>query len=185
MKPLHLYPTTEIDVLAWPKKIKGLSLDSPALNFFTDFQEVKPLVIESAMTALEVKQLMQKAHVRLKFVLDESDNFIGIVSTADLADEKIMQQVSQGNDRDSILLTDIMTLKKDLKALDYQEIVKASISEVIQALKDSGEQHCLVLDRSAHKVRGIFSASDIARKLHLPIDIQDKSSFYKVFSSAL
>ena len=183
MKILNLYPTTTVDDLAWPEEIEGLSMDSSALDFFTDFKQVKPLVIESTVSAVEVKKIMQKAHVRLKFVLNESGQFIGIISADDVIDRKIVQKVSEGSKRDDIALTELMTPKRDLKALDYQEVVEASISEVIRKLKDSGEQHCLVIDRDNHKIRGIFSASDISRKLHLPIDIQDRSSFYKVFSA--
>jgi hypothetical protein len=54
---------------------------------------------------------------------------------------------------------------------------------VIHHLKDSGQQHCLVVDKQANKIRGIFSASDISRKLKLPINVQDKSNFYKVFTA--
>ena len=183
MKALNLYSTTEVDDLAWPDEMEGLTTESPALHFFTDFKKVKPLVIESTVSAVEVKRLMQKAHVRLKFVLNESGHFVGIISADDLIDRKIVQKVSEGLKRDDIALTELMTPKRDLKALDYQEVAKASISEVISKLKDSGDQHCLVVDCDNHKIRGIFSASDISRKLHLPIDIHDKSSFYKVFSA--
>lgn len=183
MKALNLYSATEVDDLAWPEETAGLTMDSSALHFFTDFKEINPLVIECAVSAVEGKRLMQKAHVRLKFVLNDSGQFIGIISAEDLIDRKIVQKISEGSNRDEIALTDLMRPKRDLKALDYQEVAKASISEVIRKLKDSGEQHCLVIDRDNRKIRGIFSASDISRKLHLPIDIQDKSSFYKVFSA--
>lgn len=182
MNALNLYPTTDVDDLAWPEEMEGLTMESPALNFFTDFKEVMPLVVESTVPAIEAKRLMQKTHVRLKFVLNDSGQFVGIISADDLIDRIIMQKVSEGMRRDEIELSDFMTPRRDLKALDYQEVVKASISEVVSKLKDSGHQHCLVVDRDKHKIRGIFSASDISRKLHLPINIQDKSSFYKVFS---
>jgi CBS-domain-containing membrane protein len=76
-----------------------------------------------------------------------------------------------------------MRPKKNLSTLDYNELSRATIGDVIIALKDSGQQHCLVVDKDSNKIRGIFSASDISRKLHLSIDIQEKSSFYKVFSA--
>ena len=41
MKILNLYPTTTVDDLAWPEEIEGLSMDSSALDFFTDFKQVK------------------------------------------------------------------------------------------------------------------------------------------------
>ena len=74
-----------------------------------------------------------------------------------------------------------MRSKNDLSALDYNQLANATIGDVISALKNSGQQHCLVVDKESNKIRGIFSASDISRMLQLPIDIQEKSSFYKVF----
>lgn len=183
MKSLNFYPTSSFDELAWPEERQDLSLKSSALYFFTDFLVSTPLVIDSNVTALEAKKLMQKTHVRLKLVINESNEFIGIISAEDLIDRKIVQKVSEGVKRHEIALTEFLTSKKDLKALDYQEVSKASIADVISVLKNSGEQHCLVIDRETHKIRGVFSASDISRKLHLPIDIHDRSSFYKVFAA--
>lgn len=183
MKPLNFYPTTDIDALAQPHEKQDLSLDSPALLFFTDFLDTTPLVIDSNVSAVDAKKLMQKTHVRLKLVINEKNQFIGIISAEDLTDRRIIQKISKGVKRDEIMLTELMTSKRDLKALDYLEISRTSVANVIAALKNSGDQHCLVIDRDTHKIRGVFSASDISRKLHLDIDIQDRSSFYKVFSA--
>ena len=185
MKKLDFYPTTNIDELAWPEENYDLTIDSPALAFFTDFQNIKPLVIESTASVLRVKELMQKEHVRLKLVVDEKKHFIGVVSSDDLIERKIVQKVSEGLERNEIVVAELMTAKKHLKALDWKDISKASISVVINALKDNGERHCLVIDHENHKIRGIFSASDISRRLRLNIDIQEKTSFSKVFVATL
>ena len=185
MRTLHFYQASNVDELAWPEQPENLSMGSPALAFFTDFLEVQPLVIESNVSAIDVQRLMQKAHVRLKFVVDKDNRFLGIISADDLIDRKIVQKVSEGEKRNDIGVTELMRPKKALKVLDYKEVCKSTISDVITVLKNSGEQHCLVVDQSSHKVRGVFSASDISRKLHLPIDIQDRSSFYKVFNVAV
>jgi CBS domain containing-hemolysin-like protein len=182
MKARNFYPVSAIDDLAWPEQQQELTLKSPALSFFTDFKEISPLTIESTMPAIDVKNLMQQMHVHLQIVTDDKGSFMGIITSDDLIERRIVQKVSEGVKRNEVALTELMTSKKDLKALDYQEVVKLSISEVIEALKDNGKQHCLVVDRDNHKIRGIFSAREISKKLNLPIDIQDKASFYKVFS---
>lgn len=183
MKTLHFYNSNDIQFLASPEVPQNLSLISPALQFFTDFTQTQPLVIESTVSAVEVKKLMQKAHVRMKFVVDEKDHFMGIISSDELIDRRLVQKISEGFKRDEVPLTELMIPKKSLKALDYTEVSKATIGDVIHMLKDSGERHCLVIDRDKNQVRGIFSASDLSRKLQLPIDIQDKLNFYKVFSA--
>ncbi len=40
MKALNLYPTTEVDDLAWLEELTGLATDSLALHSFTDFRKV-------------------------------------------------------------------------------------------------------------------------------------------------
>jgi len=184
MKKLYLYPTCEIDELEYPQDIGGWSLASPALDFFTDFKDITPLVILDSTPAVEAYHLMRQTHVRMKFVVNNAGHFIGVVSADDLIERKIVMKVSEGYARDTIPVSEFMTSKKAMKALDYDEIAKARIADVIAALKQIGEQHCLVVDQKNHRVRGIFSASDLSRKLHLPINIEEKSSFYRVFSAA-
>lgn len=46
-----------------------------------------------------------------------------------------------------------------------------------------GPGSLLYVDAQTHRIRGIFSASDISRKLHLPINIQQSSDFYRVFAA--
>lgn len=183
MKTLHFYNSSDIKQLAKPEETQQLSVNSSALEFFTDFTQTQPLVIESSISAVEVKKLMQKAHVRMKFVIDDKDQFIGIVSADELIDRRLVQKISEGFKRDEVPLTDFMIPKSALKALDYAEVSQATIGDVITMLKNSGERHCLVIDREHNLVRGIFSASDLSRKLQLPIDIHDKPSFYKVFAA--
>jgi hypothetical protein len=76
-----------------------------------------------------------------------------------------------------------MLPKREIKGFDFLEIKYAGIDAVIHHLKDSVQQQCLTVDKQANKICGIFSASDISRKLRIPINVQDKSNFYKVFSA--
>lgn len=182
MNKFNFYSASNIDELVWPEEIEAASLETGALEFLTDFHTTKPFVIESSMPAIDVKSIMIIAHVRFKFVLNKSSQFLGVISADDLIDRRILQKESEGIKRDEILVTDLMRPKKNLVALDFDELSRASIGDVIEVLKDIGQQHCLVVEVDTNRVRGIFSASDISRMLHLSIDIQDRSSFYKVFS---
>lgn len=183
MKKLKLYPVSTVDELAWPTESSDISLQTAALEFFTDFNRIEPLVIEATVPAVDAKKMMIKTHVRLKLVVNKANNFLGVISAEDLTDRKIVQRVAAGIPREDISVTDLMTPKKNLLALGLDEVEKSSISGVIELLKDYHQQHCLVIDRDAHKIRGIFSASDISRKLRLPIDIQERSNFYRVFAA--
>ena len=183
MNKLDLMTLDGVSRLEQPTNYVDLTLHSPSLEFMTDFTQVKPLVIESDYTALETKKLMMKAHVRLKLVLNHDGEFIGIVSADDLIDRKITQKVAEGEKREEIPITDCMLPKQKLRALDYAQLKENKILDVINILRESGQQHCLVVDSQTKTIRGVFSVSDISRKLHLAIDIQDQPSFSKLASS--
>ena len=55
--------------------------------------------------------------------------------------------------------------------------------DVVETLKNNGLNHCLVIDLNNNKIRGLISSSDIARKLHLAINIDTKTSFIKIFEA--
>ena len=183
MKTLTFFETETVDELAWPEKSDPITLDSQALVVFTDFNTQRPLVLEASVSALEAKALMQKAHVRLKFVVDCNSHFLGVLTLDDLDNQEVIKKLEKGVLAKELLVTDFMQHRSTLKAIDYAELAGAKISDVVQSLKNSGQQHCLVIDRETHKIRGIFSASDIARKLHLAIDIENRSSFVHVFNA--
>ncbi len=182
MTKLTLHSVSTIDELAWPENSTSLSLDNPATTFFTDFTISEPLVIECGIMADNARRVMRKTHVRLKLVVDENKQFIGVISSEDLSEQNIMRIAGAMNHND-LLVTDLMTRKQDLLALSLVEVERATIGDVVNFLKDNHRQHCLVIDGETHKIRGIFSASDISRKLKLPVNIHEQSSFYKVFTA--
>ncbi|GLQ31732.1 CBS domain-containing protein [Litoribrevibacter albus] len=183
MKKFKLHPVSTVDELAWPDSADITTMDTPAIEFFTDFYLVQPLVLSESMTAVQARETMVRSHVRLKFVIDTDDHFVGVISSDDLIERKIVQKVAEGYGRDDIPVSELMTPKRDLMALSIEDVEKATIEDVVNVLKDYHQQHCLVVDPSTHKIRGIFSSSDISRKLKLPINIQDQSDFYRVFSA--
>ena len=140
------------------------------------------MVIEADTSAVEAQKFMLQSHVRLNIVVDENNHFLGLLSLDDLTSQEIIKHVSKGDSRDELLVTDFMKPKKELQAFNYSAIEKASIMDVVQALKLKGQQHCLVVDFEENKIRGIISASDISRKLKLPLDIRNNSSFVSIFN---
>ena len=184
MSRLTLYPVASVDELVYPEQSPRYTLASRAIHFFTDFYFVEPLVIESGVSAVEARNTMIRTHVRLKLVVSENNHFIGIISSQELSEQNIIAKASQIQSlREEVRVTDLMIRKTDLLALNIDEVNHASIGDVVQFLKDNHQQHCLVVDENMHQIRGIFSASDISRKLKLPVDIHEQSSFSKVFAA--
>jgi CBS domain containing-hemolysin-like protein len=181
MKKLQLFDLDLVDNIISPKYFEQTTLMSPAKQVFTDFKAHKALVIEGATTAAEALNLMRKTHVTMKIVVSENDDFMGIISTEELTERLIVSEVAKGRDRHEVLVSDLMLARDTLHAFDFKEIETATVNDVVAALENYGLRHCLVLDREHHHIRGVISSSDIAKELHLAIDIYPKPSFSQIF----
>jgi CBS domain containing-hemolysin-like protein len=182
MKTLTLYNTESIDTLVWPEEHQDICITTPALSVFTDLHQFKPLVIDGDVKAIELEKLMKQAHVKMKFVLDQSKKFIGINGLDDLQENKIIVKVSKYQPREELLVTDFMRPRSSLKAFDYEQLAKSTVGDVLETQKNNHQQHCLVVDRAKHEIRGLISASDVARALKLPVDINNHISFEDLFN---
>ena len=180
---LEFNEVSAVEDFFWPEEVTDISIESPAVLFFTDFEKTKPLVIDVSTSADLARLLMLREHVKLKLVVDSDDKFLGVVSLDDISEQRIAAKLSKSIKRDSITVADLMVSKRGIKGFDFSEIERVDIGSVVHHLKHNGQQHCLVVDKEMNRIRGIFSASDISRKLNLPINVQDQSSFYKVFSA--
>lgn len=184
MSKLTLHPISEAHELVRPEQAPRYSLDSKATQFFTDFFYVEPIVISSSLSAIKARNTMIRTHVRLQLVVDDNMKFVGVINSQDLSEQNILSKSTLEHTLAAeFTVSDFMQNKKSLLALSIDEIKEVSIREIIDFLKNNHQQHCLVIDPEMHQVRGIFSASDISRKLQLEIDIHEQSSFSKVYSA--
>lgn len=183
MKKIHLMSLDNVEHLVQPEDFNEITTNSPALTIFTDFKQHLPLVIDADTPAMQADYLMKKAHVRLKLVVDENDELIGTISLQELNEQHIQILQNQGLDRDDINVRDLMIPRAQQKVVDYQQLVDATIGDVLDALQKNGTLHCLVVDRDQHQIRGIISASDIARRLHIPVEIATPTTFVDIFKA--
>lgn len=182
MKQLHLYNVANMDELNWPGVNAHYSLQSPALEFITDFRHHEPITTDSGTTADEMRSFMLHTHIHTVCVLDSRSRFIGVIHLEDLSDQAILRKQAEGYRRSDIKVTDLMLPRKDLPAFDLDELETATISDVLDTLKARGKRSCLVLDQHTHSIKGIVSVSEISRRLGTPIEIRQSSDFYRVFA---
>ena len=161
MRHFDLYDADQVDQLVHPENFQKISSGSSAKVIFTDFAEHEPLVIEASSSAIEAENMMRRSHVRLKLVIDEHGLFLGVIALEDLSK------------------------RQDLKVFDYADLDLMTVADVLTVLKLSGHQHCLVVEREKHQIRGVISASDIARKLKMDISIQQPPKFAELYLSSL
>ena len=183
MKTLALYSVEAIDHLVQPADFDGTRLTSPALQVVTDFQHSEPNTISATTKASAALEMMQQEHSRLKLVVDQHAELIGLLPVEQLSEQALMRQIAFGSRRDEISVADVMRPRERIKALAYQQLKHCTIADVVNTLQSSGEQHCVVIDRDNHQIRGVISAQDIARRLKLPLTISQAPTFLHIFDS--
>ncbi|MPV85617.1 CBS domain-containing protein [Ostreibacterium oceani] len=178
---LKFYPVDNIYHLTKPEENSQSNLSSSALDIFTDFTRYRPIMIESNASLDEAQTLMEKSHTTLRLVVNEQEELVGLISRADLSGTLVMQQVNRGLKRDEIRVSDLMESRKNCKAISYEELAQASVSDVIDALSAEGKHHCLVIDKPNGLIRGVISASEIAKLAHLSISINNRPTFADIY----
>ena len=149
-----------------------VGLDSPALDVMTDLRLVSAVIIRATDSVDEAHARMKQRGVRLLLVVDGERNVVGLVTATDILGEKPMQVIQSRGVRHSDLLTqDIMVPQPRLEVIEFEHVRNARVGEIVATLMRSGRQHAAVVENAegAHVLRGLFSATQIARQLGLAI----------------
>ena len=150
-----------------------VTLDDAAAGVMTDLNRVTAVIILPGDTVDEAHRRMIQRGVRLLLVVDQDRKVLGIITATDILGEKPVQVAFQrGLKRGEILVRDIMTPQERLEVLDMKEVRAAKVGHVVATLKKAGRQHAVVIECDAkgrQTVRGLFSATQIARQLGVAI----------------
>lgn len=150
-----------------------VTLEDPALEVLTDFQRVTAIIILPGDCVDEAHRRMIQRGVRLLLVVDQNRKVSGVITANDILGEKPMQVIAQrGIRREEMLVRDIMTPQDKLEVLRMAELRAAKVGHVVATLRSWGRQHALAVDVDAsgrQVVRGVFSATQIARQLGIAI----------------
>ncbi len=142
-----------------------VSIEDPALDAMTDLYRVSAVVIRPTDTIDEAHARMRQRGVRLLLVIDPERRVLGLITAHDILGEGPMRFVeAHGVRHEDILVQDVMTPRERLEAIDIGELGGAKVGHVVATLRHSGRQHALVSDADG-RIRGIFSATRIARQL--------------------
>jgi CBS domain-containing protein len=142
-----------------------VSIEDPALTVMTDLARVTAVVIRPTDTIDEALARMKQRGVRALLVIDAERRVLGLVTAHDVLGEKPMRFVeAHGVRHEEILVQDVMTPSERLEAIAIADVRAAKVGHVVATLRQSGRQHALVTDPDGH-IRGIFSATQIARQL--------------------
>jgi CBS domain-containing protein len=165
---------------------ESVSLESPATDVMTDLKQVPAQTIEPEASIEEANAKMIRQGVRLLFVSDAQHHLLGIITATDILDAHPVQaMLARGVSRHEVTVREVMTARDHLEAIDMHQLRGAKVGHVLSTLKQTGRQHALVVDAEPYQptlqerlttpappkirqtVRGLFSATQIARQLGL------------------
>ncbi len=150
--------------------IAPVRLESPATEVMTDLRRVGAATIGPGATVDEANRSMIVQGVRSLFVLEDSRQVMGIVTSTDIQGERPMQMAqARGVQRSEVAVRDIMTPADRFEVLHLRHVQQVRVGDVVATLRLAGRQHALVVetddDGGGYILRGVFSLTQIARQL--------------------
>ena len=145
-------------------------INSPAIEVMTDLQRMPPATIEPQANLYQANQAMILRGVRLLLVTEKNGRISGVVTAVDLMGEKPVRVAqARGARREEIEVRDVMTPLERMEAIQLSDVLRCEVGHIVATLEACGRQHALVIERDdeadKQTLRGIFSASQIARQL--------------------
>jgi CBS-domain-containing membrane protein len=166
-----------------------VTLDDAAESVMTDLTRVTAVIILPGDTVDEAHRRMIQRGIRLLLVVDQDRKVVGLITATDILGEKpVLAASERGLRRDEVLVRDIMTPHERLEVLDMADIRAAKVGHVVSTLKKAGRQHAVVVDvdaRGRQTVRGLFSATQIARQLGAYIQTSEVARTFSEIESML
>ena len=173
-----------------PSSFVPVKLDAPAIDVMTDFMKVTPVSVSANISLIHANAIMNARGIRLLFVTDDSNDFVGIITARDTMGERPIKHIHDRSVKhDEIRVADLMTPYPQLDAFQMSDVLHAKVGHILQTLRQMGRQHALVVEPDARtgkdKVRGIFSATAIGRLLGVPVQIFEVAHTFAEIEAAL
>jgi len=170
-----------------PRPVK---MDSPAVTVMTDLCQVPAATIRADATAAQASQAMIARGVRLLLVVDAAGFVEGVITARDTMGEKPVKMLEEkGGRHDELKVSDLMTPRGKVEAIAMSAVQKAMVGHIVSTLRESARQHALVIDRDPingeERIRGVFSATQIARQLGISIQTFEVTSTFAAIESGL
>lgn len=184
--PLTLTPLRPASRLAEPAMPGPVTLDDPAFAVMTDLREVAAVTTRPEEPTDAAHALMIQRRVRLLFVLGGDNTIAGVITATDLLGEKPMRFMqSRGVAHAEITVADLMTPASMLEALAIQDVAQMRVGHIVATLKAVRRQHIMVAEDGGRRVRGLFSASQVARQLGMELQTFEVASTFADIEAAL
>lgn len=183
---LTLMPLAGGARVAHPMAPGRVTLDDPAFSVMTDLREVSAATTTPEESIGQAHAQMIRRGVRLLFVLDNQGAVTGVITATDLLGEKPMRFMqSHGVAHAEIQVSDLMTPASMLEALPLQDVAQMRVGHIVATLKHVRRQHVMVAEDNGGVIRGLFSASQIARQLGMELQTFEVAQSFADIEAAL
>ena len=112
-----------------------------------------------------------------------------MITAADLLGERpVRVSHARGVGRNELQVADVMTPIDAVAAMKLEDVRAAKVGHIVASLTQAGRQHGLVAEvrgPAEVSIRGIFSASQIARQLGVPLHIPELARTFAEVEQAL
>lgn len=167
-----------------------VTVDSPAIEVMTDLRLVSAATVGANESIAQASQKMIARRVRLLLVVGPQGGVEGLITARDTMGEKPLKRLQErGGKHGDLTVADLMVPRSSIDVLDIDTVTRAKVGNVICTLKDIGRQHALVVERDSVSggeiVRGVFSATQIARQLGIAIPIMEVAHTFAEITTAL
>jgi CBS domain-containing protein len=186
----HLRAQVQVPI-SGPQGDAPLSMDSPALDFYTDLTRVPAATIEESAMVDDANRTMIRRGVRSLLVIDHERRLLGLLTATDVISEKPVQVAQQHSvPLSEVQVRDIMTPTAEIEAFEYEDFARAAVGRVVTALRNAGRQHGLVVRRHGNShghqlIQGIVSLTQIASALGVAIDLPGHARSFAEIEAAI
>ncbi|OHV11859.1 CBS domain-containing protein [Kushneria phosphatilytica] len=169
----------------------SLDMDSPAIALLTDFSEVRAHTIADSASASQAHDTMKNNGIHMLLVLDDNGRFSGIVSARILFGGRAITLAMQqyGVHREDVTVEMIRTPREELHAIEYDRLQRATLGDLVQTLRSSGDRHVLITDGDCEttdcRIRGVISASDVSHALGINLDHPPEAHSFSAIRSVV
>jgi CBS domain-containing protein len=172
--------------VAQPEGPDRVTLDDPAFAVMTDLRNVPAASTTPSEPISKAHAQMIQRGVRLLFVLDGSGTLEGVITATDLLGEKPIRFMQErGVAHGEITVADIMTPASMLEAIPIQDVAQMRVGHIVATHKAVRRQHLMVAEEGGRRVRGLFSAAQIARQLGVELQTMEVAQTFADVEAAL
>ena len=190
-EPLISHPFKAGSGFARPTQVlsQNVKLGDPAVNVMTDLRSVSVVNVRTMTRLDKANAKMIRYGVRTLLVLDDSEKVTGVLTATDVLGDKPVRFLQEmGGTHADILVRDVMTVQRDLEVLKLDDVLDAKVGDILATLKVAGRQHAMVVEENedgSHNVRGLFSATQIARQMGVQINTAEVVKVFAEIEAAV